>query len=103
MLSSVAGFDWDHGNTEKCCHRGLTVEEIEDLFRGTIDVFPDVAHSIAETRFFAIGQTSAGRHVFVAFTLRANPAGQLIRPISARFMHAKEVKHYAAQIASRQN
>jgi hypothetical protein len=36
----------------------------------------------------------AGRPLFVAFTLRTRDNRQLIRPISARFMHAKEIAAY---------
>jgi len=103
MLGLVSGFDWDAGNTENCQKHGLTIEEVELLFRASIDVFPDVDHSRTETRFFGIGRTSTGRHVFVAFTLRTKDGGRVIRPISARFMHAKEVTHYAAEIARRKN
>jgi uncharacterized DUF497 family protein len=49
---------------------------------------------MAEQRFLAIGRTAAGRHVLVTFTLRERHGHQLIRPINARFMHAKEVRHY---------
>jgi uncharacterized DUF497 family protein len=73
------------------------------LLRSRIDVFPDVGHSETETRYFGVGVTSRGRHVFVAFTLRMKHGDRLIRPISARFMHAKEVNHYAAEIARRKN
>ncbi len=47
----------------------------------------------------AIGQTAAGRHLFLAFTIRQQDMRRLIRPISARYMHAKEVEHYEQQIA----
>lgn len=30
----VAGFDWDLGNRAKCAKHGVTVAEIEGLFRG---------------------------------------------------------------------
>jgi uncharacterized protein len=53
-------------------------------------IIPDLAHSGTETRFRAIGKTPAGRHVFIVFAIRENR----IRPISARFMHTKEVDHY---------
>ena len=50
-----------------------------------------------ETRFNAVGKSSQGRHVFVVFTLRRKAAGQFIRPISARYMHRKEVENYERQ------
>ena len=53
-----------------------------------------MAHSTVETRFLAIGRASSGRHVFLAFTWRERNGDRYIRPISARYMHAKEVRHY---------
>jgi hypothetical protein len=44
--------------------------------------------------FKAIGETAAGRRVFLVFTLRDKDGKRLIRPISARYMHGKEVEHY---------
>ncbi len=49
------GFDWDAGNREKCCKHGVSVREIEALFRGRPSVEPDLAHSALEYRFRAIG------------------------------------------------
>jgi uncharacterized protein len=97
MSEPVAGFSWDAGNREKCQKHGVTLEEIETAFRGPMRVFPDPAHSAAETRYLGIGKTAAGRHVLVAFTYRVLEDQRLIRPISARFMHAKEITHYEAQ------
>lgn len=98
MIEAVAGFDWDDGNREKCCKHGATREEIESVFRGgTLRLYPDPAHSVSETRYLGIGRTDTGRHVLVAFTYREIEKQRLIRPISARYMHAKEIKHYEAQ------
>jgi uncharacterized protein len=90
LLERVSGFDWDSGNRSKCAKHGVSIEEIEELFQFPVMVFPDAAHSRAETRFRAVGKTAAGRHVFLVFAVRENR----IRPISARFMHAKEIRHY---------
>ncbi len=90
----VAGFDWDEGNREKCQKHGVTVEEIESVFAGTPAIAPDAAHSTAEIRLLAIGRAKSGRYVFLAFTWRERDGAQLIRPISARYMHAEEVHHY---------
>jgi uncharacterized DUF497 family protein len=95
----VSGFDWDVGNRGKCRKHGVSIEEIERLFEGSMHVFPDVRHSREETRFIGIGQPAGGRRVLVAFTLRRRRGALLIRPISARYMHANEMKHYEAQIA----
>ena len=93
------GFEWDDGNLDKCQKHGVPLAEIEALFQGKIHVFPDIGHSKVESRFLAIGQTIAKRYVFLAFTIRDHQSKKLIRPISARYMHAKEVQHYEAQIA----
>ncbi len=42
----------------------------------------------------AIGKTRAGRYVFLVFMFRQAQGKTLIRPISARFMHRKEIEHY---------
>ena len=98
MTETVAGFIWDDGNREKCLKHGVTLEEIESAFQeGTMRVFPDPAHSVSETRYLAVARIGAGQHVLVAFTYREIEKQRFIRPISARLMHAKEIKHYEAQ------
>ena len=64
------------------------------MFEREIMILPDEEHSLTEARFKAIGQTSAGRHIFLVFTIRENSGKRYIRPISARYMHQKEVLHY---------
>lgn len=103
MVQRVAGFDWDDGNREKCTGHGVSIADIESVFQGEVWTFPDAAHSKRETRYLAIGQTEAGRHVFLAFTIRLRGGERWLRPISARFMHAKEIRHYQAEVARRQD
>ncbi|HVY21611.1 MAG TPA: BrnT family toxin [Bauldia sp.] len=57
-------------------------------------VIPDLAHSLTEQRQRIIGRALGGRHVFVVFTLRNQRGGTYVRPISARYMHLKEVSNY---------
>jgi len=97
---NIAAFDWDEHNRGKCQKHGVTLAEIETLFRDGLAVRPDIAHSDAEERFQGIGRTRAGRHVFVVFTLRTIAGEQRIRPIGARFMHDKEVRHYEEEASS---
>ena len=98
MTEAVAGFNWDDGNREKCRKHGVTLEDLESAFRGgAMRMFPDPAHSASETRYLGIGRIASGRHVLVTFTYREIEKRRFIRPISARFMHAKEIKHYEAQ------
>ena len=101
MAATISGFDWDEGNTTKCERHGVAKAEIEALFRGSPKVRPVTKHSAQEMRLQAIGQTEAGRRVFAVFTLRERGGKTLIRPISARFMHAKEVQHYEQETDSR--
>jgi len=97
MDFAATGFDWNHGNRDKCQSHGVSINEIETIFRRSITLFPDLQHSKAEERFKAIGRSAAGRHILVVFTLRRLGDAVLIRPISARYMHAKEIKHYDKQ------
>ena len=88
------GFDWDEGNWPKCGKHGLTQSEIEEVFSSKPAVLPDRTPVTSETRFNAVGRTRAGRVAFVVFTLRKIADAMLIRPISARYMHKKEVETY---------
>ncbi len=88
------GFDWDRGNRDKCQKHGLSIAEIEDVFSQPMMVLPDKENPQTEERFRAIGTTSKGRKVFVVFTLRKKGDSVLIRSISARYMHKKEVESY---------
>ena len=92
----ISGFDWDDGNWPKCSKHGLTKAEVEQTILGGPMVLTD-PKSPDEARFNAVGKTSAGRHVFLVFTLRRRGDAVLLRPISARFMHEKEVRHYERQ------
>lgn len=91
----IDGFNWDLGNSKKCQKHGLSREDIEGLFyQKNIYVAPDIEHSILEDRFFAIGRISNRRAVIIIFTIRGNMGKRLIRPISARFMHQREINKY---------
>jgi uncharacterized DUF497 family protein len=51
----------------------------------------DLRHSKREKRYYALGQTSTGRRLFIVFTVRR----KLIRVISARDMNRNETEKYA--------
>ena len=74
MPSPMDGFDWDLGNRAKCSKHGVSVATIESIFEREV-------------------------HVFLAFTIRERDGQRRLRPISARWMHAKEIRHIEAQIA----
>ena len=88
----IAGFDWDKGNWPKCGKHGVSREDIEQVLRGTPAVMPD-PHA-DEPRMRAIGKTLTGRYVFLVFMLRKIGGQTVLRPISARYMHQKEIDHY---------
>ena len=94
MTFETHGFDWDVGNRQKCQKHGVSIPEIEAVFKNDPFIAPDLKHSRAEERLIAIGTTDAGRHVYVAFTVRARDGQQRIRPVSARYMHSKEIASY---------
>lgn len=89
----IAGFDWDAGNWPKCGKHGVSQESIEQVF-GAARLAPDVRHSQQEPRYIAVGRTAHGRPMFVAFVLRVRDGRLLIRPLSARYMHAREASRY---------
>ena len=94
MILEANGFDWDRGNRAKCEKHGLSIAAIENLFASPLAILPDAAHSQRESRFRAIGRTEKGRGVFIIFTLRRKGDEVLIRPISARHMHKKEIEAF---------
>ncbi len=92
-LNTAAGFDWDENNRDKnwIAHQ-VSVGECEEVFFNLpLLLLPDSAHSQAETRYYVLGQTDAGRQLFISFTLRDDK----IRVISARDMSKKERVIYA--------
>ena len=99
MIKDVVGFDWDAGNAGKCEKHGVGIADIEDVFSRSLHILADLRHSGVEDRFIAVGKTTDGRGIFIGFTFRAGKAGFLIRPITARFMHKREVEKYEKAIA----
>lgn len=90
----IEGFDWDDGNIGHCQKHGIAIAEIEAVLSGEPLVAPDLAHSDKEERFIAIGRASNGRPVFIAYTHRMKAGKWLLRPVSARYMHAREIERY---------
>ncbi|HEX9156385.1 MAG TPA: BrnT family toxin [Syntrophales bacterium] len=91
-VAKCTGFDWDEGNLLKNWekHRVSAVECEQVFFNRPVIVAEDTEHSRQEERMFALGQTDAGRLLFVVFTVRRD----LIRVISARDMSKRERKEY---------
>ena len=93
LLAAATGFEWDAGNAPKVAGRhGVEPGECEQaFFQEPFVVSYDDAHSVREHRWSALGQTAAGRRLFVVFTVR----GTLIRVLAARDLNRKERTHYA--------
>jgi uncharacterized protein len=92
-LAAVEGFQWDSGNARKNEKHGVTQQEAEQVFLNEpLLLLEDERHSSLEPRFHALGRTTEGRLLHVAFTVRES--GRLIRVISARAMHRKEKAVY---------
>jgi uncharacterized DUF497 family protein len=92
ILTNCTGFEWDKGNLLKNWEKhGVSAPECEQIFfNKPLITGRDEKHSKQEARFYALGQTDAGRHLFVVFTI----CDDLIRVISARDMNRKERKVY---------
>lgn len=83
---------------------GISRESIELFFKARPWIGPDLKHSHAEDRFLAIGKDVHGKHMIVAFTFRSIEQNRkLIRPISARHMHQKEVLKYEQAFTTNEN
>ncbi len=91
----IDGFDWDEGNRVKCQKHSVSIPEIERLFTDDLlTVFFDEKHSDTEERLIAVGKAQGKRLILVVFAMRKKNKRQLIRPISARYMHRKEIMYY---------
>ena len=88
----IAGFEWNEGNWPKCGKHGVSKEDIEHVLRHATFRIPDPNPS--EPRFRTAGRATDKRPVFVVYTHRERDGETYLRPISARYMHGKEVKHY---------
>lgn len=91
-FDALSGFEWDKGNLTKSWkkHRVSTTECEEVFLNVPLLLADDVKHSAAEVRYYVLGQTNAGRLLFIAFTIRE----EQIRVISARPMSEKERRIY---------
>jgi hypothetical protein len=91
-LADCTGFQWDAGNVDKNWKRHqVTRGECEQVFfQRPLRIARDPAHSRAEARYAALGQTAAGRRLTLIFTIRDT----LIRVISARDMSRRERRLY---------
>lgn len=95
-LLQIEGFEWDRNNIQKNWekHRVNFLECEEVFFNQPLLVQDDDVHSKFEPRYYVLGRSNDGRHLFIVFTIRRNK----IRVISARDMSRKERRIYREQI-----
>ena len=92
QVSKCRGFQWDEGNSEKnwIVHEVSRGETEQVFFNRPLVVREGEKRSEKEPRYYALGQTDAGRRLFIVFTIREH----LIRVISARDMSRCERRVY---------
>jgi uncharacterized DUF497 family protein len=85
-------FEWDSGKARINLRKhGVTFEEAATVFDNPLaSYYEDPDHSIAERRYLAIGTSSKGRLIHIAF---ADRAGR-IRIIQAREVTRNERQQY---------
>jgi hypothetical protein len=91
-LSQCCGFQWDEGNAEKnwIKHKVSRGETEQVSFNRPLVVVEGEQRTESLPRYYALGQTDAGRRPFIVFTTRDS----LIRVISARPMSRRERRIY---------
>ena len=102
-MDGAPAFDWDSGNLAKCQKHGVSIDEIQTLFQSDPYVGRDERHSEQEDRYVAVGRSKTGRAILVIYTLRIRDGAERIRPVSARYMHHKEMRWYEEDAAKNHN
>ncbi|MEZ8217778.1 hypothetical protein B0813_001315 [Candidatus Fervidibacteria bacterium JGI MDM2 SSWTFF-3-K9] len=82
----VKRFDWDERNIAHIAKHSVSLEEVEKVFLNNKPHFR--RHGKV---FYAFGQTSSGRYLFIVFRF-VTP--KVVRVITARDMTQKERRYY---------
>lgn len=92
LVGSLAGFEWDAGNSLKnwASHRVTQAEAEEVFFNRPVFLLEDAKHSARERRYNVLGRSNGDRLLSVIFAVR----GDRVRVISARPMSRKERTAY---------
>jgi uncharacterized DUF497 family protein len=93
-LTAIDGFEWDEANRRKSTDKhAVSQSEAEQVFADKrVLLAIDQEHSVAESRFHALGMTATGRLLQVTFTLRHSATK--VRVIYAQPMNRKEKSIY---------
>ncbi len=97
-LPEPLSFEWDQWNENKILSKhGITSRQCEEVFKSESSfIEKDVFHSSIEERYVLIGKTNSQVNMYTVFTVRNN----LVRIISARYMHQKEIEMYEKKAGS---
>ena len=99
VVRGLEGFDWDADNWRKSeLKHGVAANEVEEVLLADPLCQADSRHSESEQRYVALGSTSEGRRLLVAFTIRQTR----VRVVSARPMSRRERLIYEAAKATLQ-
>jgi len=90
----VNGFEWDDGNRDKCQNMASRSRKSKTCLCAALVLRPIPNIPAEEERLIAVGKTTAGRSLFAAFTIRTKGGRILIRVVTARYMHEKEIAAY---------
>lgn len=87
IINSPVEFEWDKHNIEHVRIHKVEPGECEQVFFNIpLIVEPDLIHSRAEKRYFALGKTNINRALVVIFTIR----NAKMRVITARDANRRE-------------
>lgn len=90
MRLTLAGFDWDDGNSEKCRKHGVSLAEIEAMFSShEIRIAPGPTHSHIEDRLIAVGRTAEGKDA-VRGVHFPQDRGTTLYPAGKRPLHSQK-------------
>lgn len=98
----IAGFDWDRGNRFKGREHGVSLAAIESMFRSSIPCCLTLCTRSPRSGSRRLGGAQPAAGSSSSSLWRARRGKRFIRPISARFMHKKEVEHYEKETAKLQ-
>jgi uncharacterized protein len=93
VMPGAAWFEWDAGNVDHIAEHGVEPEEAEEALRDPHRRRLPLDSSEGELRWSAIGMTSAGRVLFVVFTVR----DRAIRVVTAYDGTETEKRQYRRQ------
>jgi uncharacterized DUF497 family protein len=82
----LSGFEWDDGNADHIARHGLSPDEVEEAFAGTLKI-----RKTRDGRYLAFGETLDGRLVLAVFEKLAEGR---VRVVTARDMDDAERRLY---------